>query len=330
VKALVTGASGFIGSDVVRALASRGHAVRALVRPAAQVPPDWPETVEVFRADLRNHPDLAAAFEGVDVVVHLAAAMGGSEQQQFAGTVVGTERLVDAMARSSTRRMVLASSISVYDWVALDGTLDEAAPLERHFDDRDAYTLTKHYQERVVRRRAEQEGWDVVVLRPGWVWGKPGEYPPRIGRTIGGVHLVFGPRAILPLTHVRNCADYFARAAEGVESASARTINVIDPELVPAWWFMGEYMRRTGTPGRRLPIPYAVVRAIFGTAYAVSRRAFGPSGKLSTFLSPRRFEAGYKPLSYDRRRLEAVLGSPPQELERSLELTYGPRRGAVP
>ena len=57
-------------------------------------------------------------------MIHLAAGVKGTEDAQFAASVVGTERLLEAMARSETKRLVLASSFSVYDWSAIKGELD--------------------------------------------------------------------------------------------------------------------------------------------------------------------------------------------------------------
>jgi UDP-glucose 4-epimerase len=109
-KALVTGAAGFLGRHVVGALRARGHAVRALVRPAARLEDlPWAASVEIMRADLRAARDLEPAFDGIDTLVHLAAAVGGGDDAQFASTVVGTERLLGAMARTSCKRVVLVS-----------------------------------------------------------------------------------------------------------------------------------------------------------------------------------------------------------------------------
>ena len=90
-RALVTGANGFLGRHVVAALLARDIDVRAIVRPAASLEAlGWPSSVEVFRADLRSSRELGRAFEGVDVLLHLAAVVSGGEDAQFAGTVVGT------------------------------------------------------------------------------------------------------------------------------------------------------------------------------------------------------------------------------------------------
>ena len=64
-RALVTGANGFLGRHVVGALLTRGIEVRAMVRPASH--PEglgWPSSVEVFRADLRGFDDRITALEG--------------------------------------------------------------------------------------------------------------------------------------------------------------------------------------------------------------------------------------------------------------------------
>src|SRR5215469_6989476 len=95
-KVLVTGASGFLGRQVVDCLVKRGHHVRAIVRPASKAP-QWDNEVEIFRADLRAEQNLKPAFSGIDAVVHLAAATSGDEDVQFTSTVVGTERFLEAM-----------------------------------------------------------------------------------------------------------------------------------------------------------------------------------------------------------------------------------------
>ena len=144
-KVLVTGASGFLGRHVVAEFLRRGHPVRALVRPAAKVDPQrlgWEGDAELVRADLRAGGDLPSPFAGIDALVHLAAAVTGGEEAQFGATVVGTENLLAAMARSSCKRLVLAGSFSVYDWSAVRGTLTEDSPLEADLYDRDGYAVS--------------------------------------------------------------------------------------------------------------------------------------------------------------------------------------------
>src|SRR5262249_40087546 len=164
-----------LGRSVVRALLARSVDVRALVRPAAPVDTlRWPASVEIFRADLRASTDLEQAFVGVDVLVHLAAAVTGGEDAQLASTVGRSHRLPAAMLKSAVKRIALASSISVYDWSKIHGTLDESSPLEEGNDlyERDGYSIAKSWQEKVGRRLSTNNGWDLTVLRPGFIWGR--------------------------------------------------------------------------------------------------------------------------------------------------------------
>ena len=323
-RALVTGANGFLGRHVVGALLARGIEVRAMVRPAACLGAlGWPSSVDVVRADLRTSRELACAFEGIGVLIHLAAVVSGAEDAQFSGTVAGTERLLQAMAGSACRRVVLCSSFSVYDYSTTHRTLDEDSPLHRVPDvySRDGYTISKWWQERVTRRFVEKYGWDLTVLRPGFVWGRDNGYLAALGQRLGRHHVVNGPLTRIPMTHVENCADVFAQVAADPR-ARGQTFNVVDGPGERIWRYLADHMRGIGRPGWRLPVPYwlaiSVVRLAFST---VLRRAT----KVPSILVPRRLEARLKPLRFENRKLREMLRwTPPLDYQRCLLRTYGP------
>jgi UDP-glucose 4-epimerase len=323
-RALVTGAAGFLGRHVVRALLDRGVQVRALVRPAADLEAaGWPAEVEVFRADLRVSPDLHQAFRDMDVLVHLAAAVSGGEHAQFAATVVGTERLLAAMQRTTCRRLVLASSFSVYDWSAIEGTLDERSALEEPPDlyARDGYSIAKSWQERIVRRFAEASGTALTVLRPGFIWGRDHAELAALGQKAGPMFLVIGPLTRMPMTHVENCADLFALAVVDPR-AGGETFNVVDGPGERIWSFLGEFLRRTGQRSVRIPLPYALVHLGVRVGFHL---LFRQNLKLPHILIPVRFESRLKPLSYGNQRARDVLGwQPPLDLHTCLERTFDP------
>jgi 2-alkyl-3-oxoalkanoate reductase len=329
-RALVTGANGFLGRHLVGALLARGVEVRAVVRPAARLEGlGWPSSVEIFRADLRTSDELPRAFEGVDVLLHLAAVVSGGEDAQFAGTVLATERLLEAMACSNCRRVVLCSSFSVYDYSSTNGTLDEGSPLHRVPDvyTRDGYTIAKWWQERVTRRFVEKHGWDLSVLRPGFIWGRGHSYLAALGQQFGRHHLVIGPLTRIPMTHVENCADVFASAAVDPR-ARGQTLNVVDGPGERIWSYLADHIRGSGQPGWRVPIPYwlavSIVRAAFVTVF---RRAT----KVPAILTPRRFESMLKPLRFENRKLRETLGwTPPLDYKQCVARTYGPEGPAVP
>lgn len=322
-RVLVTGANGFLGRHVVEALLGRGRTVRALVRPATSLAGlGWGERVEIARADLRAARDLAPAFEGVDAVVHLAAAVTGDEDLQFQSTVVGTERLLDAMARTPTKRIVLASSYSVYDWSAIRGELTEVSPLEADLYTRDGYAIAKVWQERIARRAAEKHGLALTVLRPGFIWGRGNENLAGIGQDSGSLHLVFGPVRRMPLTHVVNCADAFAAALDG-EASVGETFNVVDDDGPTVWTYAGEWLRRSGVGGLRVPVPYWLGMGTAVAARFVSRTIYRGKGKLPGILTPCKYEARFKPLRFPNRRLRETIGwTPPLTWEQRIAATY--------
>jgi len=326
-KVLITGANGFLGRHVVHEFHARGVSVRALVRPAAKLDRlGWSPEIEVFRADLRAARDLASAFEGVDALVHLAAGVRGTEDAQFAASVVGTERILEEMAGTGTKRLVLASSFSVYDWSAIRGELTEDSPVEPPADlyERDGYAVAKVWQERVARRMAGENGWSLTVLRPGFIWGRGNEYLAGLGQKLGSTHLVFGPSTRLPLTHVENCAHAFAEATLNPKAAG-QTFNVVDDEGLTVSDYLKDYLERTGERGRRIPIPYGLAIGGVRLARWVSKKLFRGRGKLPSILVPCRFEARFKPLRFSNRKLRAVLGwTPPLKHEARLLRTYGP------
>jgi nucleoside-diphosphate-sugar epimerase len=327
---LVTGANGFLGRNVVAELISRGHHVRAMVRPAADLSRfSWNEHVEVFRADLRNHDELERAFAGVDVLVHLAASVTGGEEAQLSDTVVGTTRLLNAMAKSSTRRLVLASSFSVYSFKRAHGMLDEQTPLEGRLYERDGYAVAKTWQERVVRQASAEHNFELTVLRPGFIWGPGNDYLACLGQSFGLIHLVFGPLTRIPLTHVRNCADCFAAAVENPK-AVGQTLNVVDDDSVRAWKYMGLYLRGTRKRGIRVPIPYIVCLLLTHIAHRTSKFIFHGKGKLPSLLVPIRFQARFKPLRYSNKRVREVLGWIPRlSLRECIGLTWPPKRSGT-
>ena len=320
---LVTGANGFLGRHVVPALLARGHRVRALVRPAADAGPlERLGVSDIVRADLRTSRELSAAFDDIDILVHLAAAVSGGEDAQFASTVVGTERLLDAMSLTACRRILLASSFSVYDWSAVSGTLDEYSPVTTGtaLYGRDKYAIAKTWQERVTRRFADRLGWDLIVLRPGFIWGRGHADLAAFGQPLGPVQIVIGPFSRIPMTHVENCADLFALVVSD-QRAAGQTFNVVDDEGQTIWAFCGEYLKGEGVKRLRMPIPYWptywLVTLLFNSV-------FKRNPKLPGILIPAHFEARMKPLSFTNRKATTLLGwRPPRSYAQCLALTFG-------
>lgn len=302
-KALVTGGSGFLGSHVVTGFRDMGAAVRVLDR----IPREGPSDVEQFTANLVTSDNLEAAFDGVDVLVHLAASMQGRTDEIIRNTVEGSRRLLEAMARTATRRIVLASSFSVYDWSKLgrsvsedDATLDPST-----MQACDGYAQAKTLQERLTRDLARQHDWTLTVLRPAVIWGRGiwGEF--LLGKRVGMVQTVVAPSAPIRLVYVENAVDAFVRAAQRTGGGEL-ILNVIDDPQVTTWRYACIVQRQLG--GVPVPFPYAL--GLFTATLA--SLLLGGSRRLPYFLQPRQFEALHKPVTCSSRRLREALGWTPR------------------
>jgi len=308
VKVLVTGAGGFLGQCLVRRLRTRGHTVRALLRrPDPALRNDDPG-VEFVVADLRR-ADLAPVVAGIDAVIHAATTTTGDDFTIFSGTVIATERLLDALAEAPVRRLVLVSSFSVYDWRAVGGVLHADSPLLADPWSGGGYAAAKIWQERLARRRARASRIEFSILRPGFIWSSEAALPACFGFRVGRAFLVLGPRRTPPLTHVANCADALAAAVDAPGSAD-RVVNVVDGLPVSAWRWVGA---RLGSEGvLRIPVPGLVARMLVALVDVCSRLVFGSSRRLPSFCDPLRFAGRFGRVRCDPAPLRAdLLWKPP-------------------
>lgn len=328
---LITGAAGFLGRWVVKAAAERGHHVRALVRSSAKTPPSlWNSApgVEPVTGDLRNRRCIDSLLQDMDGVIHLAAAKTGSFYEQFAATVTGTENLIAAMKAHHVRHMVLCSTFSVYDYLNRYSwaPLDEASPEERHPLRRDAYCQTKRLQEQLVQETAQEHNWKCVILRPGVIFGPQNLWTARLGHKLGANWWIqIGAFAPLPLTYVENCADAFVCAAEYSGDLQPLVLNVVDdaPPLQSA--YCRALCRTQQSPGKRLTIPWSMMRALASTACLANKFVFSGQGRLPGLLQSASLHARFKPLRYSNRKVKETLAWAPrytwqEGLERSIQL----------
>lgn len=170
-RVLITGAGGYVGSGLVTTMADEGWDVRALVRNHESYL-SVPQTV----ADLAAEPEAAAAAcEGVDAVVHLAGdnEVVAARDPAFAlgGTVLATERLVEAIAQSSVKRLVYMSTVHVYGEQLTGGATitEDLLPQPRA-----AYAVARLASEHLSHALASV-GVEVVVLRMTNSLGAPAD-----------------------------------------------------------------------------------------------------------------------------------------------------------
>ncbi|HET7043276.1 MAG TPA: NAD-dependent epimerase/dehydratase family protein [Gaiellaceae bacterium] len=163
-RILITGGAGFIGSHVADALLRAGHRVRALDNLTAQVhgeasrPAYLDDDVELQLGDVRDADAVARALEDVDAVVHLAARVGvGQSMYEIADYTHensgGTATMLEALLDRPVRRLVVASSMSIYGegaYRTADGSLVEPRERTREQLERDDWEPRGPAGERLV------------------------------------------------------------------------------------------------------------------------------------------------------------------------------------
>ena len=179
-KILVTGASGFLGSRLVRRLVERNLPIKLLVRPGsslAAIDGVPPEACEVVRGDITIENDVFRALAGCDRLLHVAAVykMWARDRREILDAAVqGTQATLSAARKRGIRRTVVTSS------VAAIGVSDRTEPL----DETSEWTLHDSETYIVAKRRAEElamrfhdDGLPVIVVNPTGIYG-PGDWKP--------------------------------------------------------------------------------------------------------------------------------------------------------
>jgi nucleoside-diphosphate-sugar epimerase len=173
-KALVTGATGLIGSCITQQLIEDGHEVRALVRPTSDVSFLRPLGVELIAGDVTDAASLAAAAQGVDAIFHTVALVGewGTWEDFERVGVEGARNVLLAAAAAGVPRFVHLSSYAVYGLRTPEGVpLTEEMPYEEQPDPWDHYVREKVASEKLVLECHRQGKLKATAIRPGVVWG---------------------------------------------------------------------------------------------------------------------------------------------------------------
>lgn len=282
-RALVTGATGLVGSHIVDRLLADGWSVRALVRRQSAELSE--RGVDQVLGDVLDADAFARAASGVEVVFHTAAAItqhgGWSVYRDL--NIGGTRNAIDAAAKAGARLLQL-SSVAVYgpdarfrdDGAKTDeespfGVLPETAYYARSKRDSEQLVMDAHRAGRI---------WATAV-RPDVIYGtRDRQFVPRVAGILrrGFAPLIGGGKSTLAIVHAANVADGAVRAAMH-DGAAGRAFNLANDHDVTVRQFFELGAQGLGKRVRFIPIPLSVASAGFAIFRTAAKTLGG--GKLS-------------------------------------------------
>jgi nucleoside-diphosphate-sugar epimerase/peptidoglycan/xylan/chitin deacetylase (PgdA/CDA1 family) len=311
-RILVTGAAGFLGKALIERLLAHGYSdIRCNVRRGADISKlnALVQQRPLIRldycvTDLRYREDAARAVDGVQLIFHLAAGKKGTAADLFLNSAVASRNLLDAVADRKPTRIVLVSSFGVYGVAALGrgARVNEHTVLEPHPEWRDHYSYSKLRQEQLFWEYQQRYGFELVVLRPGVIYGPDGgHFSNRVGLMIGKWQLHLGGNNLLPLSYVDNCAEAVVVAGTH-EAAAGQVYNVHDDDLPTCREYLRAYKKNVAKI-RSISVPYFGTRLLSSMVAKYNRYS---KGQLPAILTPYKAASQWGGNRFDNSKLRSI------------------------
>jgi dihydroflavonol-4-reductase len=184
-KAFITGATGFVGSHVARALAEQGADLRLLVRPTSRTDNIAGLRAEIAPGDLRDAASLKSAMSGCDFVFHVAADYRlwvRDPDEMYRSNVEGTRVILEAARESGVRRVIYCSSVATMGFTDDGRMADENSPVA--LSDMIGHYKRSKFMAEQIALKAGRDGANVVVVNPTTPVGECDIKPTPTGRII--------------------------------------------------------------------------------------------------------------------------------------------------
>lgn len=305
-RVLVTGATGFTGGHLARALAARpGYGVRALVRRPDRAAGLAAGGVEVLAGDITDAGAVAAAVQHVDVVYNIAALYREAGLPASAYRAVNAEApaaLVESAAAAGVGRVVHCSTVGVHGDVERPPA-NEESPLRPG----DLYQRTKLEGERLARNAADRAGVALTIVRPTGIYGPGDRRLLKLFRNVVRRRPLLGNGEIYyHLTYIDDLVEGFRLAGEHPAAAN-RTYILAGGQVTTLNELVGLIAAAAGTRPPSLHLPVWPVWA----AGAVCEAVCAPFG-IEPPLYRRRVDFFTKSRAFDIARARRELGYDPQ------------------
>jgi dihydroflavonol-4-reductase len=277
VTTLITGATGFVGSAVLRALLRRGAPIRALVRPSSSLRLLEGQPVEIVRGDLANVAGYREALRDCDALFHVAADYRlwvPHPETMYRTNVTGTRELLLAAAEAGVRRIVYTSSVATLGLRADHRPSDETTPATLA-DMIGHYKRSKFLAERAVHELVAEAGIPVVIVNPSAPVGPADARPTPTGRV-----LLEAARGRIPayvdtglnLVHVDDVAEGHLRA---LERGRIGERYILGGDNLPLGEMLAQIAHLVGRTPPRLRLPSGALLPLALVAEAIARMGIG-------------------------------------------------------
>lgn len=259
---LVTGAGGFIGSTLCRALVEAGAEVRGLDLPGSDRRGLEEIGVRFFEGDICQPDSLGEPMAGVACVFHLAALARdwGKRSLFMAINAGGTENMLRAAADAGVRRFVHMSSLAVHSFSG-HRDADESTPADNHIN---GYCSSKIAAEQMVSRAQADGKFDVTIIRPGAIIHGPGD---TTAFTKLASFLKKGRMPLVGSGRQLTCYSYAGNLVRGMIMAAAapagvgETFVLTDDIKISVRDYLSAVCRALAVPAWFLPIPAPLTAA---------------------------------------------------------------------
>ena len=313
---LVTGATGFVGSAVARALLERGEAVRVLARPESDRRNIEGLAVEVVEGDLRDKASLERACRGCQALFHVAADYRlwvPEPDQIYAANVDGTRALMEAAGEAGVTRIVYTSSVATLGLNRDASPADEATPVS--LDDMIGhYKRSKFLAEAVVRRLVAEAGLPAVIVNPSMPVGPRDIKPTPTGRMIVEAARGRMPAFVDTGLNVVHVADVAAGHLAAFSRGRIGERYILGGENMALGEILAAIARRCGRRAPRLRLPHGLVLPLAYAAEAWARAR----GSGEPFVTLDGLRMARKRMYFTSAKAEAELGYQARPAEAAL------------
>ncbi|MFC1994092.1 NAD-dependent epimerase/dehydratase family protein [Chloroflexota bacterium] len=331
---VVTGAAGHVGANLVRALISQHRPTRALVHVDRQAVEGL--DVEVAEGDVRNPESLFKAFDGADVVYHLAADIPLLKEKWpllESVNIAGTRNVVEACLSSGVRRLVHFSSIHAISQEPMNAEVNESCLLAESRHDQ-LYGRSKAAGEREVYRGIEM-GLDAIVVSPTAMIGPHDYKPSHFGRALLALAQGKLPALVAGGFDWVDVRDVVAGAMRAEERAPSGAKYLLSGHWISLRDLAGQVEEITGipAPGFLCPMWLARIGAPIVTTFGrlVGRRPLYTSVSMRALYSNRNIShaKATSELDYHPRPFRETLSGALQWFEETGRLACLPRSPLV-